>query len=152
MSYTAKQILIMRDAYESLGEMVSAFNKPVYSPTMTDAQVTTYMGKYLKKAMRDFEVKDENFDSAIDYDGKIATYITNRVEYYMLVDFRFMGSVMYKFSSSKDGFSVEKDVIYKNLNEMIKVFDDEYNKYVKGTYHHGIWTMTATTYDWSETE
>ena len=152
MSYTPKQILIMRDAYDGLGEMVTAFNKPLYDPTMTDLQISNYIGKYLIKAMRDFGIDNESFDNAIDYDDKIATLFTNRIEYYMIKDFRYQGSVMYKFSSSKDGFTVEKQVIFKNLNELILQLEDEYNREVIGNYHHGLWTMSSNGYSWADNE
>ena len=150
MSWTAKQTLVMREVYQQLDSLPMSFGLPAYSDDLTDAQIQNYIGINFKKAMREFGYTDDNFDDEYDDDSTMATYFVDRALYHLLRKFRFTSSVYFKFSSAQDGRQLDRTKVFDNLNKIIEELDEEYKSYVKGTYHHGIWTRTYDSYEWAE--
>lgn len=149
MVYTQHMYNIMREAYEKLGEMTSAFSIPKYSSSMTDIQVANYIGNAFKDSFREFGFTVNGFETECPEMSMKEMYFINRICYRMMYKFRFEVVLYNKFASSNDGFSVDKSKVYDNFNDLLEQLDKEYKDYVYGNYHHGVLTWNARPYEWA---
>ncbi len=83
-------------------------------------------------------------------DASIAEYhIENRSVYHKLRLLRNSASIFFKFSTSTDGKTVDKSMIPKMINEMIKEYDDEWKKWLSnggltGSTGSGTWDRSSS--------
>lgn len=137
---------ILRRVYRKLDNMMLSFGMPIYSDDMSDAEFERYVGISLDDTMR--ELRITNLDSINEM--SIAEYhIENRCVYHKLRALRNSASVFFKFSTSVDGKTVDKSMIPKMINEMLKEYDNEWKTWLSegglsGSTASAIWDRTPT--------
>ena len=140
------RIKILRNVYQKLDSMVLSFGIPVYNENMSDDDIERYVGMSLNDTMR--ELRLENLDSVGEM--SIAEYhIENRCVYHKLRMLRNSASIFFKFSTAVDGKTVDKSMIPKMINEMIKEYDIEWKKWLSeggmtGSTAGNIWSRTSS--------
>lgn len=141
MSDYEHRIKILRNVYRKLDSMILSFGMPRYSDDIVDDDIEVYVGITLDDTMR--ELRITNLDNIEEM--SIAEYhIENRCVYHKLRLLRNSASIFFKFSTSVDGKTVDKSMIPKMINEMIKEYDDEWKKWqndggLTGTTSSKIW-------------
>ena len=111
------RIQILRNVYQKLDGMMLSFGMPMYNDNISDDDIERYVGMSLNDTMR--ELRLENLDTIKEM--SIAEYhIENRCVYHKLRSLRNSASIFFKFSTSVDGKTVDKSMIPKMINEMIK--------------------------------
>lgn len=126
--------------------MMLSFGMPIYNDDMPTKDLEKYIGISLNDTMR--ELRLSSLDEIAE--GSIAEYyIENRSVYHKLRLLRNSASVFFKFSTSVDGKTVDKSMIPKMLNEMIKEYDNEWKKWLSsggltGTSGSGVWERTSS--------
>ena len=111
------RIKILRNVYRKLDGMMLSFGMPMYSDDISDEDIERYVGMPLNDTMRELRL------SSLDEVGEmsIAEYhIENRCVYHKLRSLRNSASIFFKFSTAVDGKTVDKSMIPKMINEMIK--------------------------------
>ena len=145
MSDSEHRMIILRNVYKKLDGMVLSFGIPIYSDDMSDDDIERYVGITLNDTMR--ELRINNLDNVEEM--SIAEYhIENRCIYHKLRMLRNSASIFFKFSTAVDGKTVDKSMIPKMINEMIKEYDDEWKKWqndggLTGTTAGRIWRREA---------
>lgn len=124
--FSEREVSLLRGAYRKLDAMPMSFGVPQYNDTMTDADVSKYMGGDLIDVMRELGIS--NLDGVAEF-STAELQIENRIVYYALKRFRHSASVFFKFSTAVDGKTVDKQQIPKMLAEMLKEYQDEWTKY-----------------------
>ena len=133
------RIKILKNVYRKLDGMMLSFGMPVYSDDIKDDDFERYIGISLDDTMR--ELRLQNLDGVGEM--SIAEYhIENRCVYHKLRSLRNSASIFFKFSTAVDGKTVDKSMIPKMINEMIKEYDNEWKKWL---YNGGITGSTANT-------
>lgn len=126
MSDSEHRMIILRNVYKKLDGMMLSFGIPIYSDDMSDDDIERYVGITLNDTMR--ELRINNLDNVEEM--SIAEYhIENRCIYHKLRMLRNSASIFFKFSTAVDGKTVDKSMIPKMINEMIKEYDDEWKKW-----------------------
>lgn len=126
--------------------MTLSFGMPVYSDDLPSTDIERYIGISLDDTMR--ELRITNLDNIEEM--SIAEYhIENRCIYHKLRLLRNSASVFFKFSTAVDGKTVDKSMIPKMINEMIKEYDNEWKKWLStgGIYSStggNTWSRTST--------
>lgn len=139
------RIKILRNVYRKLDGMMLSFGMPMYSDDISDEDIERYVGMPLNDTMRELRL------SSLDEVGEmsIAEYhIENRCVYHKLRSLRNSASIFFKFSTAVDGKTVDKSMIPKMINEMIKEYDDEWKKWLAdggmtGSTASTIWSRTS---------
>lgn len=138
------RIKILRNVYRKLDGMMLSFGIPMYSDSITEADFERYIGISLDDTMR--ELRLQSLDDVGEM--SIAEYhIENRCVYHKLRSLRNSASIFFKFSTAVDGKTVDKSMIPKMINEMIKEYDDEWKKWLSdggmtGSTANTIWERT----------
>lgn len=140
------RIKILRNVYQKLDGMMLSFGMPMYSDTISDDDIERYVGMSLNDTMR--ELRLANLDS-IDEMSIAEYHIENRCVYHKLRSLRNSASIFFKFSTAVDGKTVDKSMIPKMINEMIKEYDTEWKKWlseggITGSTTGNIWGRTPT--------
>ena len=137
---------ILRNVYQKLDGMMMSFGMPMYNSDMTSDDMERYVGMSLNDTMR--ELKLSNLDNIGEM--SVAEYhIENRCVYHKLRMLRNSASIFFKFSTAVDGKTVDKSMIPKMINEMIKEYDTEWKKWLStggliGTTTGNVWSRTST--------
>ena len=138
------RIKILRNVYRKLDGMMMSFGMPIYNSDMPDDNVERYVGMSLDDTMR--ELRLTNLDNIGEM--SIAEYhIENRCVYHKLRSLRNSASIFFKFSTAVDGKTIDKSMIPKMINEMIKEYDQEWKKWlseggISGSTAGAIWERT----------
>ena len=140
------RIKILRNVYQKLDGMMLSFGMPRYSNEITDDEIERYVGMSLNDTMR--ELRLSNLDG-IDEMSIAEYHIENRCVYHKLRLLRNSASIFFKFSTAVDGKTVDKSMIPKMINEMIKEYDNEWRKWLSeggliGSTTGNIWGRTST--------
>lgn len=138
------RIRILKNVYRKLDGMMLSFGIPRYSDDILDDEFEDYVGMSLNDTMR--ELRLASLDS-IDEMSIAEYHIENRCVYHKLRAFRNSASIFFKFSTAVDGKTVDKSMIPKMINEIIKEYDNEWKKWLS---EGGITGSTANTI-WSRT-
>ena len=142
----SNRITILRNVYKKLDSMTLSFGMPVYSDDIPDDDIERYLGITLDDTMRELRVS--NLDG-IQEMSSAEYHIENRCLYHKLRLLRNSASVFFKFSTSVDGKTVDKSMIPKMLNEMIKEYDTEWKDWLSdggnGLYGtaNGTWNRSS---------
>lgn len=142
----SNRITILRNVYKKLDSMTLSFGMPVYSDDISDDDIERYFGITLDDTMR--ELRISNLDG-IQEMSSAEYHIENRCLYHKLRLLRNSASVFFKFSTSVDGKTVDKSMIPKMLNEMIKEYDTEWKDWLSdggdGLYGtaNGTWNRSS---------
>ena len=139
------RIKILRNVYRKLDGMMLSFGMPIYSDDISDEDIERYVGMPLNDTMR--ELRLINLDEV----GEMSTaeyHIENRCVYHKLRSLRNSASIFFKFSTAVDGKTVDKSMIPKMINEMIKEYDNEWKKWLSdggmtGSTAGAIWSRTS---------
>lgn len=140
------RIRILKRVYQKLDGMAMSFGMPVYSDNISDEDFERYIGMSLDDTMRELRVS--NLEGIGEM--SIAEYhIENRCLYHKLRMLRNSASIFFKFSTAVDGKTVDKSMIPKMINEMLKEYDTEWKKWLStggliGTTTGSIWERTPT--------
>lgn len=126
MSDSEHRMIILRNVYKKLDGMVLSFGIPIYSDDMSDDDIERYVGITLNDTMR--ELRINNLDN-VEEMSMAEYHIENRCIYHKLRMLRNSASIFFKFSTAVDGKTVDKSMIPKMINEMIKEYDDEWKKW-----------------------
>lgn len=121
------RIAILRNVYRKLDGMMLSFGIPLYSDDLSDKDIERYVGMSLNDTMRELKLIDLN---EIDEMSVAEYHIENRCVYHKLRSLRNSASIFFKFSTAVDGKTVDKSMIPKMINEMIKEYDDEWKKWL----------------------
>lgn len=138
------RIQILRNVYRKLDGMMLSFGMPVYSDDIPDDDIERYVGISLNDTMRELRLSDLNSVNEMS----IAEYhIENRCVYHKLRSLRNSASIFFKFSTAVDGKTVDKSMIPKMINEMIKEYDNEWKQWlsdggITGSTAGNIWSRT----------
>lgn len=138
------RIRILKHVYQKLDGMAMSFGMPVYSDNITDEDFERYVGMSLDDTMRELRISNLEGISEMS----IAEYhIENRCVYHKLRMLRNSASVFFKFSTAVDGKTVDKSMIPKMINEMLKEYDAEWRKWLStgglvGTTTGSVWERT----------
>ena len=124
---STSRITILRNVYRKLDSMPLSFGMPAYSDDITDDNIERYMGMSLNDTMR--ELRLTNLDG-IDEMSIAEYHIENRCVYHKLRLLRNSASIFFKFSTAVDGKTVDKSMIPKMINEIIKEYDCEWKKWL----------------------
>lgn len=140
----ANRINILRNVYRKLDGMMLSFGMPMYSDEMSDDDIERYVGMPLNDTMR--ELRLTNIDD-IDEMSMAGYHIENRCVYHKLRLLRNSASIFFKFSTAVDGKTVDKSMIPKMINEMIKEYDNEWRKWLSeggmaGSTTGNVWERT----------
>lgn len=138
------RIKILRNVYQKLDGIMLSFGMPAYNTDMTGDDIERYVGMSLNDTMRELRIP------TLDSIGEmtIAEYhIENRCVYHKLRSLRNSASIFFKFSTAVDGKTIDKSMIPKMINEMIKEYDTEWKKWLStgglsGTTSGSIWERT----------
>lgn len=138
------RIKILRNVYQKLDGMAMSFGMPKYSADMSDDDIERYVGISLNDTMRELRVTDL---SGIGEMSIAEYHIENRCVYHKLRSLRNSASIFFKFSTAVDGKTVDKSMIPKMINEMIKEYDSEWRKWLSeggltGSTTGTIWERT----------
>lgn len=138
------RISILRNVYKKLDSMMLSFGMPMYSDDIPDGDIERYIGISLDDTMR--ELRLSNLDD-IDEMSTAEYHIENRCVYHKLRVLRNSASIFFKFSTAVDGKTVDKSMIPKMINEMIKEYDNEWKRWLSegglsGSTTGGIWERT----------
>lgn len=140
------RIKILRNVYRKLDGMMLSFGMPMYNNNIQDTDIERYVGMSLDDTMR--ELRLTNIDEVDEM--SIAEYhIENRCVYHKLRSLRNSASIFFKFSTAVDGKTIDKSMIPKMINEMIKEYDDEWKRWLSnggmtGSTANTIWERTPT--------
>ena len=118
---------ILRNVYQKLDGMMMSFGMPMYSSDMTSEDIERYVGTSLNDTMRELKIPD------LEGVGEMSTaeyHIENRCIYHKLRMLRNSASIFFKFSTAVDGKTVDKSMIPKMINEMLKEYDAEWRKWL----------------------
>lgn len=140
----AHRIKILRNVYQKLDGMILSFGMPIYNDNISDVDIERYVGMSLNDTMR--ELRLENLDGVAEM-SIVEYHIENRCVYHKLRLLRNSASIFFKFSTSVDGKTVDKSMIPKMINEIIKEYDDEWKKWLSdggmtGSTANSIWERT----------
>ena len=138
------RIKILKNVYRKLDGMAMSFGMPTYSDDMADGDFERYVGMSLDDSMRELGI------STLEGIGEmsIAEYhIENRSVYHKLRSLRNSASIFFKFSTAVDGKTIDKSMIPKMINEMIKEYDTEWKRWIStgglsGATSGSIWERT----------
>lgn len=139
------RIKILRNVYRKLDGMMMSFGMPMYKDDMTGDEIERYVGMSLSDTMRELRISDLEGIGEMS----IAEYhIENRCVYHKLRMLRNSASIFFKFSTAVDGKTVDKSMIPKMINEMIKEYDNEWKKWLStggltGTTTGSVWERTS---------
>ena len=141
MPISTHRIQISRNVYRKLDGMAMSFGMPMYSDDMSDDDIERYVGMSLNDTLRELRLIDIN---DIQEMSITEYHIENRCVYHKLRMLRNSASIFFKFSTAVDGKSIDKSMIPKMINEMIKEYDDEWKKWLSeggmtGKTSSGIW-------------
>lgn len=142
----AHRTKILRNVYRKLDGMALSFGMPAYSEDLSSDELERYVGLSLDDTMRELRLSNLNDIG----DASIAEYhIENRSVYHKLRLLRNSASIFFKFSTSVDGKTVDKSMIPKMINEMIKEYDAEWKKWLTsggltGTTGSGTWNRSPS--------
>lgn len=140
------RISILRNVYRKLDGMMLSFGMPMYNDNISDDDIERYVGMSLNDTMR--ELRLTNLEGIGEM--SIAEYhIENRCVYHKLRSLRNSASIFFKFSTAVDGKTVDKSMIPKMINEMIKEYDNEWKKWmadggITGSTAGNIWERTPS--------
>lgn len=140
------RIRILKRVYQKLDGMAMSFGMPMYSDNISDDDFERYVGMPLDDTMR--ELRISNLEGIGEM--SIAEYhIENRCVYHKLRMLRNSASIFFKFSTAVDGKSIDKTMIPKMINEMLKEYDAEWKKWLStggliGTTTGSMWERTPT--------
>jgi hypothetical protein len=142
----SQRIVILRNVFKKLDNMSLSFGMPIYSDDLSDSEVERYVGMSLDDTMR--ELRIQNLDG-IDEMSIAEYHIENRCVYHKLRLFRNSASIFFKFSTAVDGKTVDKSMIPKMINEMLKEYDTEWKTWLSegglyGTTSGGIWERSSS--------
>lgn len=140
----AHRTKVLRNVYQKLDGMTLSFGMPVYSTNLTDNDIERYVGMSLTDTLRELRLTDL---SSIDEMSLAEYHIENRCVYHKLRSLRNSASIFFKFSTAVDGKTVDKSMIPKMINEMIKEYDGEWRRWLA---NGGMTGNTAST-TWSRT-
>ena len=140
------RIKILRNVYQKLDGMMLSFGMPMYSDDISDEDIERYVGMPLNDTMRELRL------TSLDEVGEmsIAEYhIENRCIYHKLRLLRNSASIFFKFSTAVDGKTIDKSMIPKMINEMIKEYDNEWKRWLAdggmtGSTANTIWERSPT--------
>lgn len=140
------RINILRNVYRKLDGMMLSFGMPMYNDSISDNDIERYVGMPLNDTMR--EIGLSNLDD-VEEMSSAEYHIENRCIYHKLRSLRNSASVFFKFSTAVDGKTIDKSMIPKMINEMIKEYDDEWKKWLSeggltGSAAGTIWSRTPT--------
>lgn len=127
MAGTQHRISILRNVYKKLDGMMLSFGMPAYSDDISDDDIERYVGISLDDTMRELNI---NGLDIIEEKSLSEYHIENRCVYHKLRMLRNSASIFFKFSTAVDGKTVDKSMIPKMINEMIKEYDDEWKKWL----------------------
>ena len=138
------RIKILRNVYRKLDGMMLSFGMPMYSDDISDEDIERYVGMPLNDTMRELRLIDLN---EVDEMSTAEYHIENRCVYHKLRALRNSASIFFKFSTAVDGKTVDKSMIPKMINEMIKEYDDEWKRWLRdggmtGSTANTIWSRT----------
>ena len=140
------RISILRNVYRKLDGMMLSFGMPAYKDDISDDDIERYVGMSLNDTMRELRITDLERVGEMS----IAEYhIENRCVYHKLRSLRNSASIFFKFSTAVDGKTIDKSMIPKMINEMIKEYDDEWKKWmatggITGSTAGNIWERTPS--------
>lgn len=140
------RIKILRNVYKKLDGMMLSFGMPAYSDDISDDDIERYVGMSLDDTLRELRVV--NTDNIGEM--SIAEYhVENRCVYHKLRALRNSASIFFKFSTAVDGKTVDKSMIPKMINEMLKEYDAEWKKWLSegglsGATSGNIWNRTSS--------
>lgn len=121
------RINILRNVYRKLDGMMLSFGMPMYNDDITDNDIEKYVGMSLNDTMREIGLSNLN---DIEEMSSAEYHIENRCVYHKLRSLRNSASIFFKFSTAVDGKTVDKSMIPKMINEMIKEYDSEWKKWL----------------------
>lgn len=142
----AHRTKILRNIYKKLDGMALSFGMPIYCDDLSSDELEKYVGLPLDDTMR--ELRLNSLDDIGD--ASIAEYhIENRSVYHKLRLLRNSASIFFKFSTSVDGKTVDKSMIPKMINEIIKEYDTEWRKWLSsggltGSTSSGTWVRSSS--------
>lgn len=140
------RIKILRNVYRKLDGMMLSFGMPAYSDYISDDDIERYVGMPLDDTMR--ELRITNLDNVGEM--SIAEYhVENRCVYHKLRALRNSASIFFKFSTAVDGKTIDKSMIPKMINEMLKEYDAEWKNWLSegglsGSTSGNIWSRTSS--------
>lgn len=140
------RIKILRNVYRKLDGMMLSFGMPAYSDYISDDDIERYVGMPLDDTMR--ELRITNLDNVGEM--SIAEYhVENRCVYHKLRALRNSASIFFKFSTAVDGKTIDKSMIPKMINEMLKEYDAEWKNWLSegglsGSTSGNIWNRTSS--------
>ena len=140
------RIKILRNVYRKLDGMMLSFGMPAYSDDISDDDIERYVGMPLDDTMR--ELRITNLDNVGEM--SIAEYhVENRCVYHKLRALRNSASIFFKFSTAVDGKTIDKSMIPKMINEMLKEYDAEWKNWLSegglsGSTSGNIWNRTSS--------
>lgn len=137
---------VLKNVYQKLDGMMLSFGMPRYSDDITDADIERYIGISLNDTLRELQIT--NLDR-IDEMSMAEYHIENRCVYHKLRALRNSASIFFKFSTAVDGKTIDKSMIPKMINEMLKEYDAEWKKWLSeggivGSTTGRIWERTPT--------
>ena len=138
------RIKILRNVYRKLDGMMLSFGMPRYSDDIQDADIERYIGISLDDTMRELRLANLN---EVDEMSIAEYHIENRCVYHKLRSLRNSASIFFKFSTAVDGKTVDKSMIPKMINEMIKEYDNEWKRWLSeggmtGSTTGAVWERT----------
>lgn len=143
---SSHRISILRNVYKKLDSMTLSFGMPIYSDDLTDEEIERYVGMSLNDTMRELNVT--NLDGVGEM--TVAEYhVENRCVYHKLRMLRNSSAIFFKFSTSVDGKTVDKSMIPKMINEILKEYDKEWKDWIStggisGITAGSIWNREST--------
>lgn len=143
---STNRIRILKNVYRKLDSMSLSFGMPIYDESISDDEFERLVGMSLDDTMR--ELRITNLDG-IDEMSIAEYHIENRCVYHKLRMLRNSASIFFKFSTAVDGKTVDKSMIPKMINEMIKEYDNEWKDWMSdggltGSSAGNIWNRTSS--------
>lgn len=140
------RIKILKNVYQKLDGMVLSFGMPAYNASLSNDDIERYVGMSLNDTLRELRLTDLSSVGEMS----IAEYhIENRCVYHKLRSLRNSASIFFKFSTAVDGKTVDKSMIPKMINEMIKEYDNEWKRWLAdggmtGSTASTVWSRTSS--------
>ena len=137
---------ILRNVYRKLDSMPLSFGMPAFNEFIHEDELEKFVGISLDDTMRELRITNLNEIEEMS----IAEYhIENRCLCHKLRMLRNSASIFFKFSTAVDGKTVDKSMIPKMINEMIKEYDTEWKNWISnggitGSSAGNMWNRTAS--------
>lgn len=140
------RIKVLKNVYQKLDGMVLSFGMPAYNTSLSNDDIERYVGMSLNDTLRELRLTDLSSVGEMS----IAEYhIENRCVYHKLRSLRNSASIFFKFSTAVDGKTVDKSMIPKMINEMIKEYDSEWKRWLSdggmtGSTASTVWSRASS--------